>query len=32
LVAGDDEFVWECGFTQPYSEDVAAEWEETLGS
>jgi hypothetical protein len=28
LVAGDDEFVWACGFTQPYDEAVAAEWAE----
>ena len=28
LVAGDDEFVWGCGFTQPYDEAVAAEWAE----
>ena len=28
LVAGDDRFVWSCGFTQPYDEAVAAEWAE----
>jgi hypothetical protein len=28
LVAGDDEFVWACGFTQPYDESVAAQWAE----
>jgi hypothetical protein len=28
LVAGDDRFVWSCGFTQPHTELVAAEWEE----
>lgn len=28
LVAGDDQFVWACGFTQPYDEAVAAEWGE----
>jgi hypothetical protein len=28
LVAGDAEFVWACGFTQPYDEAVAAEWRE----
>jgi hypothetical protein len=28
LVAGDDEFVWACGFTQPYGEEVAADWAE----
>jgi hypothetical protein len=31
LVAGDDDFVWECGFTQSYSESLAAEWENALG-
>jgi hypothetical protein len=30
LVAGDDEFVWECGYTQPYNENVAAEWGAAL--
>lgn len=28
LVAGDDQFVWACGFTQPYDQAVAAEWAE----
>ena len=28
LVAGDDEFAWACGFTQPYDEAVATEWAE----
>jgi hypothetical protein len=28
LVAGDDRFVWACGFTQPYDQSVAAEWAE----
>lgn len=28
LVAGDDEFVWGCGFTQAYDEAVADEWAE----
>lgn len=28
LVAGDDTFVWACGFTQPYDAGVAADWEE----
>ena len=27
LVAGDDTFVWACGFTQPYDAGVAAEWK-----
>ena len=26
LVAGDDQFVWACGFTQPYDASVAAAW------
>jgi hypothetical protein len=28
LVAGDDTFIWACGFTQPYEAAVAADWEE----
>lgn len=28
LVAGDDTFVWACGFTQPYDPAVAADWRE----
>lgn len=28
LVAGDEMFVWACGFTQPYDESVAAQWRE----
>lgn len=28
LVAGEDEFAWACGFTQPYDADVAADWAE----
>lgn len=28
LVAGDDTFVWACGFTQPYDEALAAEWAD----
>lgn len=30
LVAGDDQFVWACGFTQPYDDAVAAEWAEAM--
>jgi hypothetical protein len=30
LVAGDDQFVWSCGFTQPYDAAVAADWAEAL--
>lgn len=30
LVAGDEDFIWECGFTQPYDSNVAADWERTL--
>jgi hypothetical protein len=28
LVAGDETFVWACGFTQAYDEAVAADWAE----
>ena len=31
LVAGDDHFVWACGYTQPYDAAVAAEWASALG-
>lgn len=31
LVAGDDHFVWACGFTQEYDPAVAASWKATLG-
>ena len=31
LVAGDDHFVWACGYTQPYDPDVAAKWAAALG-
>jgi len=31
LVAGDDHFVWACGYTQPYDSAVAAEWAAALG-
>ena len=31
LVAGDGEFAWGCGFTQPYSEATAAAWRNALG-
>lgn len=30
LVAGDGGFVWECGFTQAYSAETAAEWRAAL--
>ena len=32
LVAGDDHFVWACGYTQPYDAAIAAEWAATLGA
>lgn len=32
LVAGDDHFVWACGYTQPYDAAVAAEWQAALGA
>ena len=31
LVAGDDHFVWACGYTRPYDAAVAAEWAAALG-
>lgn len=30
LVAGDGGFAWGCGFTQPYAQDVAADWRAAL--
>lgn len=30
LVAGDDDFAWDCGFTQPYDAEVAADWSGIL--
>lgn len=30
LVAGEAEFAWGCGFTQPYSEATASEWAGAL--
>ena len=30
LVAGDDDFIWECGFTQKYEDSVAADWRSAL--
>lgn len=30
LVAGDEDFIWECGFTQPYDAGVAADWKSAL--
>ncbi len=32
LIAGDDHFVWPCGFSQPYQSDIAAQWAATLAS
>ena len=32
LVAGDDHFVWACGFTQPYDAGVAAQWKQATGT
>ncbi len=26
LVAGDEDFVWECRFTRPYDTSVAVDW------
>ena len=30
LVAGDGDFVWACGFTQPYSPELAEDWKRVL--
>ncbi len=32
LIAGDDHFVWPCGFSQTYHPDIAAQWAATLAS
>lgn len=32
LVTGENESLWTCGFTQPYSSEAAAEWEAAFGS
>ena len=32
LAAGDDHFVWACGFTQPYDASVAAQWKQSTGN
>ena len=32
LVAGDQQFAWSCGFTQPYDPDVAADWERAFAA
>jgi hypothetical protein len=32
LVAGDDRFVWGCGYTQPYDANVAAQWATATAS
>ena len=31
LVAGDDTFVWACGYTQPYDPAIAEEWAAAFG-
>jgi hypothetical protein len=31
LVAGDDHFVWSCGYTQAYDATVAADWAAAFG-
>jgi hypothetical protein len=31
LVAGEDRFVWACGFTQSYDAAVAADWTRAFG-
>lgn len=30
LVAGDDGWMWSCGFSQPYNDRVAADWKAKL--
>ena len=30
LIAGDDGFVWACGFSQPYQPEIAARWARAL--
>ena len=30
LVASDDKFAWACGYTQPYSAQVATQWNDAL--
>lgn len=30
LVSGDDIFAWGCGFTRPYTDELAAEWASIL--
>ena len=30
LVAGDGDFVWACGFTQPYTPQLAEDWKRVL--
>jgi hypothetical protein len=32
LVTGEEDNLWTCGFTQPYSDAGAAEWNATFGS
>jgi hypothetical protein len=31
LVAGEDQFAWACGFTQPYDPAIAAQWASATG-
>ncbi len=30
LIAGNDHFVWPCGFSQPYQPHIAAQWADAL--
>ena len=30
LVAGDDDFIWSCGFTQDYTAEAASTWRKIL--
>ncbi len=32
LVTGEEDSLWTCGFTQPYTETVAADWSAAFGA
>lgn len=32
LVTGDEDTIWTCGFTQPYTTQAAAEWEAAFAA
>jgi hypothetical protein len=31
LVAGDEDFIWSCGFTQPATEAARSDYEAAVG-